>query len=167
MQGIIPSRVGSSAAGVLERVGLPRDLRHRGRDGGNDESRHRICPPPLEHGVSFQSGEEMAQAMTQLKSYKLFENFAIGAGIEDDLGRHATDSALEYRHVHEVANRHPGAALNSVHCQLNRAVQRVYDQRPLVQHFGADQARLIEASLDSQDDLESMPVTDFVAGWVA
>jgi 2-methylcitrate dehydratase len=40
-------------------------------------------------------------------------------------------------------------------------------RRAIAAHYGADQAGQIEVSLDRQDDLESMPVTDFVAGWVA
>jgi 2-methylcitrate dehydratase PrpD len=33
-------------------------------------------------------------------------------------------------------------------------------------HYGADQARLIEAAVVDQATLEAMPVTDFVAGWM-
>jgi 2-methylcitrate dehydratase len=39
--------------------------------------------------------------------------------------------------------------------------------KAIAAHYGADQARLIEASLGGQADLEAMPVTDFVARWVA
>ena len=40
-------------------------------------------------------------------------------------------------------------------------------RKAIAAHYGAGQARQIEASLGSQDDLEAMPVTDFVAVWVA
>jgi 2-methylcitrate dehydratase len=33
-------------------------------------------------------------------------------------------------------------------------------------HYGADQARQIEAAVEDQATLEAMPVTDFVAGWM-
>jgi 2-methylcitrate dehydratase len=39
-------------------------------------------------------------------------------------------------------------------------------RKAIAAHYGAGQARQIEASLGSQDDLEAMPVTDFVADWV-
>ncbi|MCU0988219.1 MAG: bifunctional 2-methylcitrate dehydratase/aconitate hydratase [Xanthomonadales bacterium] len=38
--------------------------------------------------------------------------------------------------------------------------------KAIAAHYGAGAAKRIEASLGSQDDLESMPVTDFVADWV-
>ncbi|RPH99466.1 MAG: bifunctional 2-methylcitrate dehydratase/aconitate hydratase [Lysobacterales bacterium] len=39
-------------------------------------------------------------------------------------------------------------------------------RKAIAEHYGADQAGLIEASLGGQGVLEAMPVTDFVANWV-
>jgi 2-methylcitrate dehydratase PrpD len=39
-------------------------------------------------------------------------------------------------------------------------------RKAIAGHYGAGQAKQIEASLGSQGDLEAMSVTDFVAEWV-